>query len=73
MASNNYLRVGCDQLLSSTSAFKGDIDYLRIWNIAVRDHDILDNKQRCFNNQPGLVANWSFEQTPNEVILHATQ
>ena len=73
MASNNYLRVGCDQLLSSTSAFKGDIDYLRIWNIAVRDHDILDNKQRCFNNQPGLVANWSFEQTPNEVILDATQ
>ncbi len=72
MASNNYLRVGCDQLLGSTSAFKGDIDYLRIWNIAVRDHDISDNQQQCLSNQTGLVANWSFEQTPAEVVLDAT-
>ncbi|MBP7244017.1 MAG: hypothetical protein KBA99_01795, partial [Bacteroidia bacterium] len=72
MSSNNYLRVGCDQLLSSTSAFKGDIDYLRIWNIAVRDHDILNNQQRCLSNPSGLVANWSFEQTQDEVILDAT-
>ncbi|MBK9639286.1 MAG: hypothetical protein IPO63_16360 [Bacteroidetes bacterium] len=72
MSSNNYLRVGCDQLLSSTSAFKGSMDYLRIWNIAVRDHDIFNNQQRCLSSPSGLVANWSFEQTPDEVILDAT-
>lgn len=72
MASNNYLRVGCDQSFASNSAFKGDIEYLRIWNIAVRDHDIFNNKQSCFSNTLGLVANWSFEQTPDDVVLDAT-
>lgn len=72
MSSNNYLRVGCDQSFASNSAFKGDMEYLRIWNIAVRDHDIFNNKQSCLSNPPGLVANWTFEQTPDDVVLDAT-
>ncbi len=68
----NFLRVGMDNNLSSTSALQGKIEYIRIWNFARNNADILIDMHRCLSTLTGLVAAWSFEQTPGNVILDAS-
>jgi len=72
ITSNYYLRVGMDNNLTASSALRGIVDYVRIWNFAKRDQDIFDEIISCNFYTSGLLANWSFEQVPANVILDAS-
>ncbi|MBK9402001.1 MAG: hypothetical protein IPN36_14490 [Bacteroidetes bacterium] len=72
LSTNYFLRVGTDNNLSTASALQGKIEYIRVWNLARKNADILIDMHRCLSSVTGLVTTWSFEQTPGNVILDSS-
>lgn len=57
---NRNLRVGFP---SDEAFYKGLIDELRVWNIALTHDDILSTiNHQLVGNKPGLVGYWSFDE-----------
>jgi len=57
--------------IGSAGGIRGELDELRVWNIALSPSRIADNFQkRVPSNTPGLVAQWSFD--PGDGTLNDT-
>ncbi|MGK7943001.1 MAG: LamG-like jellyroll fold domain-containing protein [Microcystaceae cyanobacterium] len=49
--------------------FKGEIDEVRVWNVARNQAEIQGNlNQRLIGNEEGLVGYWSFEEDAGKIV-----
>ncbi|NCS18130.1 MAG: LamG domain-containing protein, partial [Microcystis aeruginosa G13-12] len=71
-ASQNEFRVGYRQAANS-QYFKGQIDEVRIWNVARTQAEIQANiNQKLTGNEQGLAGYWNFEETSGHIINDLT-
>ncbi len=67
--SGGYTRMGIDNVQYNTNALYGQIDYVRIWNYAVKDQDIQNNQLHYIgSSDTSLLAGWYFTQNPDTIV-----
>ena len=71
-ASQDELRIGYRQAANS-QYFKGQIDEVRVWNIARTQAEIQANlSQKLTGNEQGLVGYWNFEESTGNTVNDLT-
>ncbi|MDM8564109.1 PA14 domain-containing protein [Candidatus Halobeggiatoa sp. HSG11] len=71
--SGNTLKIGRPNYNEAPHYFNGQIDEVRIWNVALQGRDINDNKNKQLNgNEPGLQAYYRFDMNIEKEILEDT-
>lgn len=69
LISGGLLRIGLDNIQWKTGALNGSLDYLRIWNYAVKDADIFNNRLSYTGNVDSTqIAGWYFHQNPDTIV-----
>lgn len=64
-----FNRIGLENISLKTSALKGSLDYLRIWNYAIKDNDIYSNQFSYIgSSDTTLLAGWYFAQNPDTIV-----
>ncbi len=65
------LRIGARVDTLYTEYFKGEIDEVRIWNVARSQSQISQNMNRELTGaEPGLVAYYNFDEPAGSVVIH---
>ncbi|MDJ0506879.1 MAG: hypothetical protein PX635_16830, partial [Nostocales cyanobacterium LE14-WE12] len=71
-ASQDDLRIGNRQWYN-LDTFKGEIDEVRVWNVAKTQAEIQANlNQKLTGNEQGLVGYWNFEETTGNTVNDLT-
>ncbi|TRU76268.1 MAG: hypothetical protein EWV55_07495, partial [Microcystis viridis Mv_BB_P_19951000_S69] len=71
-ASQDEVRIGYRQAANS-QYFKGQIDEVRIWNVARTQAEIQANlSQKLTGNEQGLVGYWNFEESTGNTVNDLT-
>ncbi|MFB2804482.1 LamG-like jellyroll fold domain-containing protein [Microcystis sp. BLCC-F209] len=71
-ANEDDLRIG-NQEYKNSDYFKGEMDEVRVWNIARTQAEIQANlNQKLLGNEQGLVGYWNFEETSGHIINDLT-
>ncbi len=69
------LRIGCshEEEMAFHAAFVGNIDEVRVWNIARTEADIrADMRAHLNGDEPGLVAYWKFDEQTDRIVSDAS-
>lgn len=65
------LRIGARVDSLYTEFFKGEIDEVRIWNVARTQPEIAESMStELTGNEPGLVAYYKFDEAPGSLVIH---
>ncbi|MFO0543755.1 MAG: LamG-like jellyroll fold domain-containing protein, partial [Pseudanabaena sp.] len=68
----NEFRIGGRQA-NNPQYFKGEIDEVRVWNVARTQAEIQANlSQRLTGKEQGLVGYWNFEESPGNTVYDLT-